>query len=100
LSEERDRLENEIRQAGKAKEVLEHEAFKAAVQQVEEALLGGMRAAAITDDKMRLRLLDKYEALHALLGVLQGMVDSGLMAAEELRQKSVAERIKQFLVVN
>lgn len=90
-------LEEEVRLAGKAREVLDSDAFRASVDQVEKALLGAMKSAAIVDDKLRLRLLDKYECLHALLNCLESMVDTGLMAEEQLRQKSLGEKVKDFL---
>lgn len=89
-----DQLAQEIRKSGKAREVLENEAFKESVQRIDEALLIGMRNAAIADDKLRLRLLDKYEALHTLLDELQSVVNTGMLAEEELRQRTVAQRIK------
>lgn len=97
---EDDILANEIRNAGKAREALENEAFKAAVSKIDQALLAGMRNAAIADDKLRLRLLDKYEALHDLLDELQSTVNTGLLAEEQLRQRSVAQKIKEMLHIN
>lgn len=93
-------LSQEMRMAGKAREVLESEAFKAAVGQIEGALLGAMKSAAISDDRLRIRLLDKYESLHALLSCLQSMVDTGLMAEEQLRQKTITDRVKDFLHIS
>lgn len=95
--EDEGRLAEELRLAGKAKDVLSSEAYKAAFRQVEEALLGAMKSAAISDDKLRLRLLDKYESLHAIQNCLSGMVDTGLMAEEQLRQKSIAAKVKEML---
>jgi len=93
-------LSDEIRLAGKAKDVLQSEAFKAAFNRVEEALLGAMKSSPIADERLRLRLLDKFECLHALRDCMQSMVDTGLMAEEQLRQKTIAERVKDFLNIN
>lgn len=90
-------LEDEVRLAGKAKEVLDHEAFKYAFGTVENALLAAMNATPIENDKMKLRLVDKYEALQNLKGCLQSMVDTGLMAEEQLRQKTITQRVKEFV---
>ena len=90
-------LEEEVRLSGKAKEVLEHEAFRHAFNTVEHALLAAMNGTPIENDKMKLRLVDKYEALHSLRACLQSMVDTGLMAEEQLRQKTIAERVKAFV---
>jgi hypothetical protein len=49
---------------------------------------------------LRLRLLDKYEALHDLLDELQSVVNTGLLAEEQIRQKSVAQRVKDLLKIN
>lgn len=94
------RLAEEIRLAGKAENVLKSEAFKTAFNHVEQALLGAMKSAPIADERLRLRLLDKFECLHALHDCLQSMVDTGLMAEEQLRQKSIADRVKDFLHIN
>lgn len=90
-------LEDEVRLAGKAKEVLEHEAFKYAFRTVEEALLAAMNATPIENDKMKLRLVDKYESLQALKSCLKSMVDTGLMAEQQLKQKTIAQRVKEFV---
>ena len=88
-------LAEEIRRAGKAKEVLENAIFKQSVEKIDMALLSGMRNAGIADDKLRLRLLDKYEALHDLMDELRSVVNTGLLAEEQIRQKSVSQRIKE-----
>ena len=90
-------LDDEVRLAGKAKEVLEHEAFKHAFSMVETALLAAMNATPIENDRMKLRLVDKYEALQSLRACLQSMVDTGLMAEQQLRQKTITQRIKEFV---
>jgi hypothetical protein len=100
LDSEEGRLNEEIRLAGKAGDVLSSEAFKAAFHVVETALLGAMRSSAISDERLRLRLLDKYECLHALNDCLRSMVDTGMMAEEQLRQKTVSQRVKEFLNLN
>lgn len=92
--EDKVRLEEELRMSGKAKEVLKNEAFKAACNKIDQALLAGMRNSAIRDSKLRLRLLDKYEALHDLLDELQSLVNTGLMASEEIKRRGIAERVK------
>jgi hypothetical protein len=95
-----DIFKDELRQAMKAREVLDNDAFKDAVRMIDQALLTGMRNAAIADDKLRLRLLDKYEALHDLLDQLQSTVNTGLLAEEEIRRKTISERVKEMLHIN
>ena len=89
------RIAEELRKAGKAKLVLENEAFKEAVSKIDQALLAGMRQSGIADERLRLRLLDKYEALHDLLDQLQSAVNTGKFAEEEQKQRTLAERIKK-----
>lgn len=88
MSEEakRSRIADELRKAGRAKEVLENEAFTEAVNQVEQALLHGMRQAGMADDKLRLNLLARYELLHSLLDVLRSTVETGQFAQKELEE--------------
>ena len=90
----------EMRLAGKAENVLKSEAFKAAFSQVEEALLGAMKSSPIADERLRLRLLDKFECLHALRDCLHSMVNTGAMAEDQLRQQTIAQRVKDFLNIN
>jgi len=93
-------LAEEIRKAGHAREVLENPVFKQSVDKIDRALLAGMRSAGIADDKLRLRLLDKYEALHDLLDELKSVVNTGLLAEEQLRQRTIAQRVKDALSFN
>lgn len=97
---EEQQLSQEIRDSGRAKEVLGNEAFKDAVNRVEEALLAGMRKAPIADDKLRLRLLDKYECLHAVVEELQTVVNTGDLAQEQIKQEGLLARAKEFLGMN
>jgi hypothetical protein len=98
--EEQLQLANELRKAGKAGELLENEIFKDSVRKIEESLLAGMRAAPIADDKLRLRLLDKYECLYAVLDELNGVIATDKLAEEQIKQDSMLERAKGFLGIN
>ena len=98
--EDEGRLAEEIRLAGKAKEVLKNPAFKQAAEKISQALLAGMRRAGIADEKTRLRLLDKYEALHDVLDELQSVVTTGHLAEEQIKQNSIAQKIKDALRFN
>jgi len=93
-------LAEEIRRAGKAQEVLKNECFKDAVQKIDAALLAGMRNSGIADERLRLRLLDKYEALHDLLDELRSVVNTGLLAEEQIRQRTLGQKIKDALRFN
>lgn len=61
-------------------------------------MLNGMKSAAIVDDKMRLRLLDNYVQLQAVLTCLRSTVETGKLAKEQLRieeeKKSWLQRAK------
>lgn len=89
-------LEDEVRLAGKAKDVLQHEAFKYAYNTVRDALLAAMEATPIENDKMKLRLVDKYEALQSLKACLENMVDTGLMAEQQLKKKTIVQQVKDW----
>lgn len=88
----------EIKRAGEAEHILNSEVFKDAVKQVEDALLGGMKSAAIVDDRMRLRLLDNYQSLQAILQCLKSTMETGKLAREQLqldaKQKNWMQRVK------
>lgn len=77
---------------------MESQVFKDAFDQVEKALLAGMRSAAIVDDKLRLRLLDKYEALQSVRQVLQSTMETGKLARQQLeldeKQRNWFQRVK------
>ena len=50
--------QEEIKRAGEAQRILNDPVFKDSFDQIEQALLSGMRSSGISDDKLRLRLLD------------------------------------------
>lgn len=92
--------ESEIRRAGEAERILNDPIFKEAFDQIEQALLSGMRASGISDDKLRLRLLDKYEALQSLRQVLESTMETGKLAKEQLeleRRKNIFQMVRDKL---
>ena len=59
-----------------------------------------MRNAAIVDDKLRLRLLDKYESLHALISCLESTMETGKLAREQLQlneKRSAWQKVRDAL---
>ena len=89
--------QEEIRRAERAKQLLEDSLLKEAFDAVEEALLQGMRNAAIVDEKLRLRLLDRYEILHSLKSVLNGYIETGKLARATLEleeKRSLFQRMR------
>jgi hypothetical protein len=95
-------LEEEVRRADKAREVINHSLFKEAFETVGQALLHGMRNAPIADGRLRLRLLDRYELLYSLKQVLETHMETGVLAARQLeleeQQKSWMARAKERFV--
>lgn len=92
--------ESEVRRAGEAEQILNSEVFKDAVKQVEEALLNGMKSAAIVDDKMRLRLLDNYQSLQAVLQCLRSTMETGILAKQQLeldKKKNIFQMVRDKL---
>lgn len=86
--------EEEIRKAGKANEILENELFKEAFSEIEGAILGGIRRAAFKDSDLREKLCQQYVILHSIRDQLKTYMESGVLANEELRQRSMAEKMK------
>jgi hypothetical protein len=92
--------EQEIARGHRARQILDDDLFKEAFETVEGALLAGMRNAAIVDEKLRLRLLDRYEVLHSMRDVLSGFMETGKLATRQLeleeQQRSMMERAKDY----
>ncbi len=89
-------LDDEIRMAGKADEILNNDAFKAAFSGIEEALLLGIRQSAFKEVELREKLCHRYALLHDLRTQLQSMIDTGKMAEVELRSKSTLGKVKDY----
>ena len=88
--------EEEIRRAGKAKMILEDEMFKEAFSEIEQALLMGIRRTGMTDVKLREKLCARYDILHTLKDQLHSYMESGVLAVEEIRRKSLLEKAKDL----
>ena len=76
--------------------ILEDEIFKEAFSEIEQALLRGIRQTALKDAELRERLCARYDILHTLRDQLQTYMESGVLAIEEIRQKSLLEKAKDF----
>ncbi len=81
----------EIRKAGKAREILTNECFKEAFQAIETAILFGLRRSAIVDEKMREKLCMRYDILHTLREQIESFIETGMLAEETLRRKEMSE---------
>ena len=86
--------EEEIRRAGKAKEILDSELFKEAVSATEEALKHGRLQSAATAHDLREKLWAQELALFTIVNHLRTHIETGELAAETIRRKGLAERIK------
>ena len=86
--------EEELIRAGKAKEVLENELFREAVKGIETALLTGIHRSAFADEKLREKLSQRYALLQDLVGQLKTHMETGKLAEETIRRKTISERIK------
>lgn len=89
--------EDEIRRAGKAREVYENEIFKEAFAEVEEAILGGILRSPLKDAEMREKFCQQYISLHSIRDRLKTYMETGVLAEEEIRRRTMAERIQSFI---
>lgn len=83
--------DEEIRKAGKAREILTNECFKEAFAAIESALLMGIRQSGLVDEKMREKLCARYDILHALRDQIESFIETGMLAEESIRRKEMAE---------
>lgn len=79
--------EEEVRRAGKAKEILDAEVFQDAVSAVEEALLLGIRRSAFKDSELREKLCQQYMLLHNVLDQLRTHIETGRLAEQTLAER-------------
>lgn len=93
----KDELQNEVIFAGKAKDLLENEVFRLAFREVEAALLAGMKQAAFKDAELREKLCQQYVLLHNLRDRIQVYVETGQLAEEEIKRKSIAQKVKDLI---
>ena len=88
--------EQEIIRAGKAREILEHELFKEAVEAIREGLKDARLNSAATAIDLREKLWAQELALEAVLKHIRTHIETGMLAEEELRRKSLLEDVKSF----
>lgn len=86
--------EEELLRARQAREILENPLFKEACTEIEKALLSGIHRSAFSDEKLREKLAQRYALLQDLLGQFRTYMETGQLAEEMIRRKTVAERIK------
>ena len=86
--------EEELVRAGKAREILAEPLFKESVSVIREALIEGIRRSAFTEEKLREKLCQRLALLEDLVVQLQTVMETGKLAEETIRQKTISERIR------
>ncbi len=92
--------DEEIIRAGRANEVLTNELFKEAVAEIEESLKAARLSSPVKDVDLREKLWAQEVALQAILSKLRTVVETGQLAAEQIRQAGMLEKAKKFFRVN
>ena len=87
--------EEELERAARAEQILGDDLFKDAVRRIESALLDGIRRSAFVDARLREKLCARYALLQDLVGELRGVMETGRLAEETIKQRSFMERAKQ-----
>jgi len=88
--------EEEIQRADQASVILKNPIFKEAVKEVEEALLTGIRMSAFKDSELREKLCQQYILLHSVIGQLKTYMETGRLAEETIKQRTVRDRIREI----
>ena len=86
--------EEEIQRAIRAEQILKDELFKEAVREVKEAILNGIEMSAIKDSEMREKLCQQLILLNIVVGRLRTYMETGKLAEETIKQRTLAERFK------
>ena len=86
--------EEEIQRAIRAEQILKDELFKEAVREVKEAILNGIEMSAIKDSEMREKLCQQLILLNTVVGRLKTYMETGKLAEETIKQRTLAERFK------
>ncbi len=84
--------EEEIGKAEAARQVLEADIFRESVKAVEDALIGGIKRAAIKDAELREKLCLQLVALEAVVGQLKSHMETGKLAEETIKRRRGASR--------
>ena len=88
--------EEEIRRAGRAREILDNEMFKEAVAAIEEAIRNARLNSTVKDVEFREKLYAQELALTSIVRNLQTFMESGQLAEEELRRRSMLDAAKEL----
>ena len=89
--------EKELEKAQEAKAFLEHSPFTEAVREIESAILSGIKQSAFKDAELREKLCQEYKVLQSIVDRIRTYIETGKLAEEEIRRKSITERIRSIL---
>jgi hypothetical protein len=78
-----------VEHARKASEVLENEAFRAAMSDLREAIIGQWKACPIRDREGQMLLLQMAKMVDKFEGLLFGRIEAGKMASKKLHLDSI-----------
>ena len=82
--------EEELHRANRAAQILDDELFKAAVRDIEGAILLGIQRSAFKDSDLREKLCQQYTLLHSLVDQFKTHMETGKLAEATLRQRAIA----------
>lgn len=71
--------------------------FAEAVSEIEQALKHGRLNSSAKDVEFREKLYAQELALYSILEKLRTFMESGVLAEEEIKRRTVAERLKDFI---
>lgn len=86
--------EEELARAARAESILGDSLFKDAVNEVEQALLNGIKLSPIKDAELREKLCQQYIQLSAVVDRLRSYMETGKLAEATIQQRTITERIK------
>lgn len=86
--------QDEVRKADEAKQLLNHPLFKEAFESTERQILDQMKRVRPSDERMHTRLIDAYKLLHMLKSHIKTHIETGMLAALQLEEKS---KIRRFI---
>ena len=89
--------EEELVRAGRARDILSEPLVKEALNTMREAFISGIRRSAFVDDKLREKLCHRLAILEEFVSQLETVIETGKMAEETIRQKTLAERVREAL---
>ena len=81
--------EEELARANRAEQILGDSLFKEACNEIEQAILNGIKASSIKDTDLREKLCQQYILFQALLGQFRTHMETGKLAEATLRQRAI-----------